>query len=354
MLYKYLKILIVVFVVSATQNLIAQIPEGYYSTTDGLTGEALKTALYNIIKNHVEFPYTSSGTDVWDILKETDKDTVNPENVILLYTGWTMDAALEYNNENGWSREHVWAKSHGDFGTEKGAGTDVHAIRPSDITVNSARSNHDFSAGGNIYIDADGTTGCRRTSNSWEPRDVVKGDVARMIFYMATRYEGEGEEPDLEIVDYVNSSQNKEPIHGKFSDLYEWHLKDTVSSWEQNRNDIIYYQYQGNRNPFIDHPEFVEKIWGNFVFANKIEDIYQINVYPNPFNNYINVELGCKDVNSNKIKIQLFDVYGKLLRNIKSDSSLVSIPCSDLSTGIYIMKFIFIDNSVKRKILFKN
>lgn len=353
MLNKHLKILLSFFIISI-QYIIAQIPDGYYNETGSLAGEELKTALYNIIKNHKEFPYTSTNTDVWDILKKTDQDTINSENVILLYTGWTVNAAQEWNNEKGWNREHVWAKSHGDFGTEMGAGTDVHALRPCDITVNTARWNYDFANGGEIYVDADGTTECRRTSNSWEPRDIVKGDVARMIFYMATRYEGEGFEPDLELVDYVNSSPNYQPLHGKLSDLYAWHQNDPVSDWERNRNDIIYYQYQGNRNPFIDHPEYAEKIWGNLVSANTVDYQPQISVFPNPFHDHIRIELNNKKTGFITTKVGLFDVYGNSVKGFLTDSTVVDIPCSDLKSGIYILKIIYPDNSVYQKLLIKN
>ncbi|MEX1191037.1 MAG: endonuclease [Brumimicrobium sp.] len=249
---------------SAFLNGFCQIPPGYYDSADGLSGEQLKEELNNIIDNHVEFPYTSGGTDVWDILKETDKDTINQNNVILLYSGWTLDGNQEYDNGNGWNREHVWAKSRGDFGTSPGPGTDVHAIRPTDISVNSARDSRWFADCDEEYIDADGATGSYTSSTDffWEPRAEVKGDVARMIFYMATRYEGENGEVDLEIVDYIpQNNYTNLPIHAKLSDLYQWHLADPVDDWERNRNDIIYYDYQENRNPFIDHPEFVEEIW---------------------------------------------------------------------------------------------
>jgi len=253
---KYLIILILIF-----NYLPAQIPDGYYEETEGLSGEELKSALHEIINDHIEFPYTSTGTDVWDILIETDRDPENPDNVILLYTGWSVNGEQEYNNGNGWSREHVWAKSHGDFGTSMGAGTDVHHLRPCDITVNSARGNKDFDNGGTEYIDGDGPTGCYSDADSWEPRDAVKGDVARMIFYMAVRYEGTNGELDLEMVDYVNSAPD--PVHGKFSTLMEWNLLDPVDDFEINRNNIIYENYQGNRNPFIDHSEFAFEIWSS-------------------------------------------------------------------------------------------
>lgn len=239
----------------------SNIPDGYYAGTDGLAGQELKTALYNIIKDHIEFVYTSSDVDVWDILKETDRAPNNPERVRLFYTDRTRDAALEYDQGRGWTREHVWAKSHGDFGTSLGAGTDVHHLRPVDASVNSTRSNKDFDNGGIEYIDGDFATGCLRDEDSWEPKDAEKGDVARMLFYMAVRYEGESGEPDLEVVDEVDTAPR--PVHGKLSALIQWHKQDSVSNWERRRNDIIYTDFQRNRNPFIDHPEFVELIWGN-------------------------------------------------------------------------------------------
>ena len=144
----------------------AQVPSGYYSTAEGLTGESLKSALNDIIDDHVKFSYTSSNTDVWDILKETDRDTIDPTKVILIYTGWTVDAAQEYNSGSGWTREHVWAKSRGNFGTSQGAGTDVHALRPCDVTVNSARNNRWFGIGEYEYIDGDGPTGSYTSTSS--------------------------------------------------------------------------------------------------------------------------------------------------------------------------------------------
>ena len=71
----------------------AQPAAGYYSPASGLYGKELKEALYNIIKGHTEYPYSSSSTDVWDMLKQTDKDPANADNVILFYTGWSVDAA---------------------------------------------------------------------------------------------------------------------------------------------------------------------------------------------------------------------------------------------------------------------
>jgi len=238
----------------------AAIPDGYYNNAAGKTGSELKTALYNIVKGHTEISYDAA----YDALEVTDRDPNNANNVILIYSGWSRNAALQYDGGNGWNREHVWAKSHGDFGITNGAGTDIHHLRPADVSTNSARNNKDFDNGGTQYIDNDdGPTDCYSDSDSWEARSAVKGDVARMIFYMATRYEGDGDEPDLELVDLVNSvdlNTTGHGYHGKLSTLLEWHANDPVDDWERNRNDIIYTNYQHNRNPFIDHPEYVALI----------------------------------------------------------------------------------------------
>ncbi len=348
-----LNVFIIVLLPVFSLNISAQIPDTYYNGTENLSGDELKTALYNIIKGHKTFPYTASDTDVWDILKKTDQDTVDTSRVILLYTGWTRDAAKEYDNENGWNREHVWAKSHGDFGTFEGPGTDVHALRPCDVSVNTARWNYDFAEGGEIYVDPDGTTECRRTSNSWEPRDEVKGDVARMIFYMATRYEGENGEPDLEIVDYVNSSPNYQPLHGKLSDLYKWHLQDTVSDWERRRNDIIYYDFQGNRNPYIDHPEFVDKIWGNLVANEKISSRLKTSVYPNPFSSFIKIEID-NQYTGKEIIVNLYNINGKKVIELKSTAEIIEIPLEFLENGAYVLEIVYDKNIAQHKLVVKN
>ncbi len=237
----------------------ADAPAGYYDSAEGLSGEALKAALNDIIDNHIVFPYTSDSTDVWDILKESDRDPDNSDNIILLYTGWSINADQEYNGGSGWNREHVWAKSHGNFGTAMGPGTDTHHLRPTDPDVNNSRGHLDFDNGGTQHSVA---TGCYYDGDSWEPRDEVKGDVARIIFYMSTRYEGEHGELDLEVVDYVNTYPD--PEHGKLSTLLEWNIQDPPDVFEMNRNDVV-YSYQDNRNPFIDHPEYVAYIWGGDV-----------------------------------------------------------------------------------------
>ncbi|MBN1927435.1 MAG: endonuclease [Prolixibacteraceae bacterium] len=320
-----------------TFSIYAQIPEGYYDITEGLSGEQLKTTLHNIIRNHTEYPYTSSSTDTWDILKETDRDTINPDNVILIYSGWSVNAAQEYNNGNGWNREHIWAKSHGDFETTGGAGTDIHHLRPSDISVNLARDNKDYDNGGTLYIDNDGPTECYTDADSWEPRDAVKGDVARMLFYMAVRYEGDGSEPDLELVDAVNTDMLNEPgkgYFGKLSVLLQWNEEDPVDSFEIRRNDVI-YSYQHNRNPFIDHPEFVTQIWDSETGAGEFTNQNNIKIYPNPAKSEINFSL--KKGESGLLTI--FNANGEII--IKSEiAGEFSLSTDHFCSGFYFINFI--------------
>ncbi|PZX17418.1 endonuclease I [Breznakibacter xylanolyticus] len=241
----------------------AQIPQNYYLNADGKTGDELKAALYNIIKGHTTYPYTSSSTDTWDILKESDRDPDNAENVILLYSALSVNAAQEYNSAKGWTREHVWAKSRGDFGTSQGAGTDCHHLRPENDNINSTRSNLYFDEGGSVVKYNNVATGCYKNSAryTFEPRDAVKGDVARMILYMAVRYEGKNGEPDLELTESIFGDGDKQPFMGVKSTLLKCHAQDAVDDFERNRNEVV-YKYQKNRNPFIDHPEFATAIGG--------------------------------------------------------------------------------------------
>ncbi len=237
----------------SVQLTFGQIPPGYYNSATGLTETALKDALNDIISDHTELSYSA----VKQALKSTDEDPNNSNNVILLYKGTSQSKSSFGGGANDWNREHVWAKSHGGFGNVAPAGTDLHHLRPTDASVNSSRGNKDFDAGGSPHSEA---TDCNSDSDSWEPRDEVKGDVARMLMYMAVRYEGELGEVDLELNDQVNNGSV--PFHGKLSTLLNWHQNDPVSSFEENRNNVIYSSYQSNRNPFIDHPEYVDLIWG--------------------------------------------------------------------------------------------
>ena len=221
---------------------------------------AFKQALHEDIKaDHTQLTYNQ----VWTALLVTDEDPNNSENINLLYTGKSIaktENASVNNGPDAWNREHVWSKSHGFPNRSQLGYTDIHHLRPADASINSLRSNYDFDNGGELAYDGDIATDNNVLSGvSWEPRDVVKGDVARMMFYMDVRYEldSDTDMPDLKLVDHVNTDGAE---FGKLCALYEWHASDPVDSIENERNDAI-YEFQGNRNPFIDHPEWVETLY---------------------------------------------------------------------------------------------
>lgn len=224
------------------------IPPGDSDTTTELTGDDLKAQLHDLVGDHESLDYS----ELWGALAKTDADPDKPGNVILFYSGKSRAADKHGNSIGDWNREHVWAKSRGGF-KNSGPGADLHMVRPVDVRTNSARGNLSFDEGGDIWEDS----GCKRDKDSWEPRDEVKGDVARAIFYAATRYE----EPDLELIDEVMRQGDRRPLHGKLSALLKWHREDPPDDAERRRNDRV-EQLQGNRNPYVDRPGLVERVWG--------------------------------------------------------------------------------------------
>jgi endonuclease I len=223
----------------------------YYAPAIGKTGTALRTSLHDIIDGNTKLSYDA----VWTALKDTDQDPNNTANVIELYTGRSISKTSNGGNPGQWNREHVFAQSRGGFTTSAGPGTDLHHLRAEDVTVNGTRGNKDFDDGG---TSVSGCTDCWTDGDSFEPRDAVKGDVARMLFYMAVRYEGDDGFHDLELSTVSGSAV---PRIGDLDILLAWNAADPVDAFEMRRNDRIHAQWQGNRNPFIDHPEWASAIW---------------------------------------------------------------------------------------------
>ncbi|MGO4362806.1 endonuclease [Terrabacter sp. 2TAF16] len=248
---------------SPTSTTTSPIPTGttgpydstYYASAIGKTGSALHTELHRIISSSVT---TLTYDQVWTALKDTDQDPSNTNNVVEIYSGRSIAKSDNGGGVDQWNREHVWAKSHGDFGTVNGPGTDVHHLRPEDVTVNSTRGNLDFDLGGSAVSQC---TGCLSDADSFEPRNAVKGDVARMIFYMAVRWDGGDGFADLEPNNIVGNGTA--PYIGKLSVLKQWNLQDPPGAFEKRRNQVIFDTWQHNRNPFIDHPEWVTAIYGS-------------------------------------------------------------------------------------------
>ena len=328
----------------------SNIPTSYYQQANGLSGEGLKEALYQIISNHIVYPYTSSSTDTWDILQQSDQDPLNHNNMILVYTGRSQDKGYrdgsgnysQYENGNGtqsnsWNREHVWPKSHGFPDEDDNAYTDVHNLKPCDRSVNSSRGTKDFDFGGSQHNEA---IDCLTDNDSWEPADYIKGDIARILFYMVIRYDPgydhNNNSFDLELVNYTTPNNN-DPILGKLSSLIQWHIDDPVDDFERNRNEII-FGFQQNRNPFIDHPNLVNYIWGDNIgevwnesLDLTTDKINNMMIFPNPSSGIINF-----NINLINKKIEIFSLSGVKVfhQNISNINSLDL----NLDSGIYILK----------------
>jgi endonuclease I len=228
-----------------TPNPYDALPLGeYYEGAEGLEGRALRTFLDEIVQtNIITVNYGTART----ALVEADKDPNNPSNVLTIYSRQSVKG--EWDGIT-WTREHVWPNSRLGIprvnNTSKNQGSDLHNLRAIIQSVNSSRSNKVFDVA--------------TTSETYFPGDADKGDVARILFYMVIRYDF------LELTDEIltNDSSTNYSVYGtkmsRFSVLMDWHLSDPVDDFERNRNNVI-YEYQNNRNPFIDHPEFASLIF---------------------------------------------------------------------------------------------
>ncbi|MES2920253.1 MAG: endonuclease [Verrucomicrobiota bacterium] len=249
-------------------------PAGYYNSASGLYGTALKAALHQIIRGHHIVPYTSTSTDVWDALKVLDEDPENSANVILVYSGVSRSKTDTNGDGNtgtveSWEREHCWPKSYGI--SDSGADTsDLFNLRACRRSVNASRGNRTYdqasTTSSSPAIPPSNCPECLYDSDNsqggiWTPRPSEKGDLARALFYMAVRYNGQDSDTlDLELGDIPNSANG---LFSDFTTLLSWSEQDPVSEQERRRNHLIYSRYQANRNPFIDHPEMVAQVFGS-------------------------------------------------------------------------------------------
>jgi endonuclease I len=238
---------------------------GYYDSAAGLTSTNLRSALHAIIRNHTVIPYSSSSFDTSDALKVLDEDPSNKKNVVLLYAR-RSEPKSNFGAPAGWNREHMWPNSYG-IDDRHPAYSDLHNLRAEDIDVNSAR--------GNKYYDRSNTNAtfyafpahveaqtCSTDYDSWEPPAPVKGDIARAMFYMDVRYEGDtGTEPDLKLTEGFGLIAATNDFMGRLITLLAWHELDPVDDAERQRNEKVFQLYQHNRNPFVDQPEWVREIF---------------------------------------------------------------------------------------------
>ncbi len=210
----------------------------YYLSAMNLTGEDLFNTLRTII--HTGFDGVSYG-DARYILDETDEDPNHPGYLIEIYTGDSVPGIWDCDGACVWNREHVWPQSAMPVSASNSVtnmASDLHNLKPADPGMNSSR--------GNDYFD------WVSQGDAFEPRDEIKGDIARILLYMVVMYD------ELSLVDTIPNIDNYEM--GLFSVLLEWNNLDPVDDFERHRNDVI-ESYQHNRNPFIDYSDFADLIW---------------------------------------------------------------------------------------------
>jgi len=344
-------------------NIFGQIPQGYYDSAIGLYGTQLKTALYNIIKNHTVVSYNSlyvhyrttdnlKGDTVWDMYSLKSNGTAN------YYYRHGLNTCGSYNTEGDcYNREHSTPASW--FNDASPMYSDLFNVYPTDGYVNNRRSNYPMAKVGNAtWTSSNGskigtciTPGYSGTV--FEPIDSFKGDFARSFLYMATRYEN--------VVDtWASNSTEAEAVYAGNSGLafkqwyiyllLQWCQLDPVSQKEIDRNNAV-FAIQNNRNPFIDHPEFAELIWGPNPGTNEInkENIFNIYTNPDKFTLYVNIN----ELKNSKIVFCLYDIRGRKIFSENVLSNQTEINISSLENGIYLC-VILSDNqyfSIKKIIL---
>lgn len=280
MLKKYLFILSVLPVLA-----VAQAPAGYYSGTESLTGYALKTKLHDIISTKI---YNFHYDDLKTTVNQTDLDKYyeNDGTILDIYSEIpTGPDAYNYTSANiigsanaegfGWNREHMMPQSS--FNSAYPMYSDLFFVVPTDARINQLRSNYPYGKGGStVYYNF--TNGSKQASNAtpnatytgrvFEPIDEFKGDIARTLLYFAVRYEGKLGSFNF-TTNATDPTKDQNPLDGSEEKAYEnwyvamllsWHQLDPVSQREIDRNNSV-YALQKNRNPFIDHPEWVTSIW---------------------------------------------------------------------------------------------
>ena len=270
-----IKTLLIVGLLFSVANIFAQIPTGYYDGTVGLTGAALKTKLSSIISSGHQ---TKSYDALDDEYPNSDKDSYyekdgtvldiyseNPTETDPYVYQFGVKKCGNYKIEGDcYNKEHIFPQGY--FNKASPMVSDIHHIVPTDGKVNGMRSNFPFgNVGSSVsYTSKNGSK--LGTSNSvnysgkvFEPINEFKGDVARMIFYFATRYEAKLK--DFDANDILTNTSFPGIQSWELEVLKQWHTQDPVSQREIDRNNAA-YTYQRNRNPFIDHPEYVDLIWG--------------------------------------------------------------------------------------------
>jgi len=316
----------------------SSVPTGYYDNLNGKSGQELRDALQDIIANEDIIrihPYE----DVWEMLKELDQHPKNSNQVWRIYLESPTPKFLRQIGSSGigrWNREHVFPRSRGgffaiefdDFPTGKNnwqtsnadslrhGMSDIHSLRVADATENNVRGNKHFGD----YVGPANNLGS------------FKGDVARCYFYMDVRYNG------LEVVEGFPEPAGT-GLAGDLITLLDWHELDPPDDFELNRNNLA-YEWQVNRNPFIDLPELVDYIFGdkkNEIWNENLStDAFETNpisVYPNPAKN----QLFIQGIETPDAQITIYSMQGKLVQRERLINNNNQIQLQ-LSSGMYVVK----------------
>ncbi len=274
---------------------VAQAQTGYYSHVNTSSASQLRCSLHATIRGHTAYPYSSStGTSVWTILEIADEDPNNAGRILDAYRNRSYvkvteragsGTGLRYNREHTWPNSLGFGTATGNLGLPYAPYTDTHMLYLTDATWNADRGNKPYadctlaSGCGERVTEANngqgGGSGVYPGNSNWvkspdgnagsfQVWGKRKGDMARAVLYMAIRYEGDAHpgtgqsEPDLELTDdrsKIVITSSSPAYMGLLSTLLAWNAADPPDAAERARNEVI-YSFQGNRNPFIDHPEW--------------------------------------------------------------------------------------------------
>ncbi|WBV58390.1 endonuclease [Chryseobacterium daecheongense] len=328
----------------------AQAPAGYYSSANGLTGAALKTELSSIITNgHQDKGYGG----LWTGYKTTDIDKTYENDGSIMdiysekpngadpynYTPVTNQCGTYSVEGNCYNREHIVPQSL--FNEASPMVSDINFIRATDGKVNGMRSNYPFGKVGTAtFTSKNGSKLGNSVSSGYsgtvfEPIDEFKGDVARMIFYFVTRYQSK-----LSSFSSGNMLGNT-AFPGlqtwELNVLLAWHNQDPVSQAEILRNNAS-YTYQGNRNPFIDNPAYVDQIWGSQQPSNDTQAPTTVTGLSVSGKTSSSVSLSWT-ASTDNVGVSSYDVYmnGSLKTNVASTSATISGLSSSTTYTFYVV-----------------
>ncbi len=239
---------------------------GYYEPISiDSVGNALRLELYNLMQatQHTNVSYDSLRYHY----SVTDRDPDIPGNIILFYTGTSRPFNGTFGTTVGTTnREHVWPQSKFNYVTS-GPYSDLHHVRPCDMSLNSTRQNMDFGTLTSGTVPNEGVPGGTRVptdalyaGGKFYPGPLFRGPAARIIFYVAMRY-GPESAFNLSLLDAP--SPNPGTKFAFIADMLAWNLEYPVNDYETLRNEET-ATIQGNRNPFIDYPDLACRLWGDY------------------------------------------------------------------------------------------